>query len=231
MFKVRLADLTVAVDNKYNYIEEMCAGYVVPHAEHEDFCVSATDDEISAEGSGEECAEYLETLALYRKIAEELPFFDGFLIHGVLLDCEGRGVLFCADSGTGKTTHAMLWLRLLGDKCRIINGDKPLLRVFGGKPYGYGTPWCGKEQININARVPVSAVCFLERARENSADEVNRGEVLENLIPHVYIPSGSGFENMLSALDAAARGVRFYKIRCNMDISAAETSYGKIFGK
>ncbi len=231
MFKIRIADLTAAIDNKYDYIEKMCADYIAPCSEKEDFSVSVSDAEISAEGDGEMSREYLETLAVYRKIAAKLSDFGGFLMHGVLLDCSGHGILLCADSGTGKTTHAMLWLKLLGKKCRIINGDKPLIRILGKNAYGYGTPWCGKEQINVNGKVPISAVCFLERSKENFAEGLEHGEILENLLCHVHINVGNGLDNVLTALDTAARGAKFYRIGCNMDISAAETAYSAVMGK
>ena len=229
MFNIKIADIVICIDNKYEYIKNMCADYITE--ETAEFSVSATDEEILREDEGQGGnfpVRYLETLAIYRRIAEKLSEYDGFLIHGVLMSAENHGILLTAESGTGKSTHAALWLRLLGERCEIINGDKPLVRIIDGIPYAYGTPWCGKEGINKNARVPLTDICFLERGIENSVCDVPKGEIIQNLLPSIHIPEGSGVIAVLDAIDVAAKRIHFRRIFCNMDISAAETAYAAI---
>lgn len=228
MFNICLADVVVGIDNKYEYIRNMCRDYI--SSAPSIFTVSATDAEIERENPDgfPYPSEYLETLAIYRKISEKLADFDAFLMHGVLMDVEGHGILLCAESGTGKSTHAALWQRLLGERLRIINGDKPLIRIMDGLPYGYGTPWCGKEEINENAKVQLRDICFIKRSLENSVREMEKSEVLARLIPAVHIPENGNAAKMLETLDTVAKSVRFFEISCNMDISAAETAYETI---
>lgn len=228
MFNIRIADVVIGIDNKYDYIRNMCHDYI--STSPATFTVSVNDEEIERENpdgfpypSG-----YLETLAIYRKIADKIADSDGYLMHGVLMDVEGHGILLCAESGTGKSTHAALWQKLLGEKCRIINGDKPLIRLLDNLPYGYGTPWCGKEEINENARVRLFDVCFIRRAEENSVRELAKSEVLLRLIPAIHFPDGDGAAKVFDILDVAARNLRFFEISCNMDISAAKTAYDAI---
>lgn len=52
--------------------------------------------------------EYLERLALMRKIADHLPEHNCFLMHGAVISVQGDGYLFTAPSGTGKSTHVSL---------------------------------------------------------------------------------------------------------------------------
>ncbi len=228
MFNICIADVVIGIDNKYDYIRDMCRDYIV--ASPATFSVSASNEEIERESPDDfpYPSEYLETLAIYRKIAEKLADFDAFLMHGVLMDVRGHGILLCAASGTGKSTHAALWLELLGKECRIINGDKPLIRLSDGLPYGYGTPWCGKEEINENASVRLFDICFIKRAEENSVRELKKSEVLAHLIPAIHFPEGDGAAKVLEILDTVARNVRFFEISCNMDISAAQTAYDAI---
>ncbi len=228
MFNICLADVVVGIDNKYEYIRNMCRDYI--SSAPSIFTVSATDAEIEREKPDgfPYPSEYLETLAIYRKISEKLADFDAFLMHGVLMDVEGHGILLCAESGTGKSTHAALWQRLLGERLRIINGDKPLIRIMDSLPYGYGTPWCGKEEINENSKVHLRDICFIKRSLENSVREMEKSEVLARLIPAVHIPENGNAAKMLETLDAVAKSVRFFEISCNMDISAAETAYKTI---
>lgn len=229
MFDIMLAEVSIRIDNKYEYIREMCRDYITDKAP--EFTVSATDEEILRENDGYEDdfpPFYLETLAIYRKIAEKLAEYNAFLIHGVLMSCEDRGILLCAESGTGKSTHAGLWLSLLGEKCEIINGDKPLVRIIDGIAYAYGTPWCGKEEINKNVRVTLDNICFIERAEENSVPAVPKSEILARLLPCIHIPEEGGIISVLDSIDAAARRAHFWRILCNMDISAAKTAYDAI---
>ena len=71
---------------------------------------------------------YLETLAVYRKIAEKMPDYDALLFHGSCVAVDGAGYLFAAKSGTGKSTHTSLWRELLGERAVMVNDDKELCR-------------------------------------------------------------------------------------------------------
>ena len=229
MFVIKMADMCIGIENKYEYIRHMCRDYITD--EKAEFTVSATDEEIAREGeNGQESfpLDYLETLAIYRKICDKASDLGCFLMHGVLMSAEDHGILLCADSGTGKSTHAALWLKLLGDKCEIINGDKPLIRISDGIPFAYGTPWCGKEEINVNKKVRLSDICFIRRNIENRVTKVEKREITQTLIPHIHIPSGGNVITVLDSVDAMAKNVMFYTVECNVDISAAETAYNKI---
>lgn len=226
MFSVRLADLNIIIDNKYSYIEDMCASYLATF-DKADFTVSVTSFEIRGEDDGTGYSEsYLESLAIYRKIAEHILSFDGFLMHGVVADVDGKGVVFTAPSGVGKTTHTRLWKEYLGDRFTVVNGDKPLLRVIDGIVYAYGTPWAGKERIHINGRVAVNKICFIEQSPFNECIPLDKKTGLTKLLPQVYRPSNAMFYlktvDLVSCLVSQAD---FHKIKCNMDITAAQTAY------
>lgn len=226
MFKINMAQLNIMIDNKYGYLKTFCTDYITDSTET-DFTVSVTDAEIMAEddGSGYDVG-YLESLAVYRKIAEKMLSFDGFLMHGVAIDVESKGIIFTAKSGVGKTTHTRLWQKHLGDKMIVVNGDKPLIRIKDGKAYAYGTPWAGKEGMHKNTRVRVSKICFLERSETNECYPVEKKEVFEKLFSQVYIPTGAQkYLKTLDLVSALINAVDFYKIKCNMDLSAAKTAY------
>ena len=81
---------------------------------------------------------YLETLAVYRKIASGMLSFDTMLMHGAVVAVKDKAWLFTAPSGTGKTTHIRLWLDNIPGSF-VVNGDKPLIHV-GEDIIAYGTP-------------------------------------------------------------------------------------------
>ncbi len=228
---VRLADLNICIENRHPYTALLCRDYLAKEAAA-DFCVSATEEEILAEDCGRDMPDYAESLAIYRKIAERIVGYDGFLMHGVVLEVEGRGVAFLARSGVGKSTHAAFWQERMGDAVTVINGDKPLIRFIGNTPYAYGTPWAGKEGWNKNARTPLSAVCFLSRSEENIVTPMPKEEVLFSLLPQIYVPGdGQKASRLLDLLARFIENTAFYSVRCNKSAEAAEVCYRALFAE
>ncbi len=234
--KYSFADFKIEINNRYERIVRQCADY---EAEFDtpDLTVGMTDADFAYEHSvadGTYSDAYIETIGVYRKLAEWLPKNNAFLLHSVAVDVEGTGIAFAAHSGTGKTTHMRLWKQYLGDKMTVVNGDKPIVRFFADEecPYAYGTPWNGKEGMGQNMRTPMKHICFIERAKENSCVPMLSGEAVDLIFNQVYMPKDP--MAVLSTMQLINRFIgrcRLWKIRCNMDISAAETAYKAIFEK
>ena len=125
------ADINVEIESIYPYVHELCSEYVTSMPA--DFRIKIKHDDICFErerlDNTKATDEYLETLAVYRRIAEIMPEYDGFLFHGSSIEVDGSAYIFTAKSGTGKSTHAALWRKLLKDKAVMINDDKPLIRL------------------------------------------------------------------------------------------------------
>ncbi len=229
MFTVCLAELNITINNKYDYIKNLCADYIVK--EKADFFVEVTDAEIEAERcSPKNDTGYLEALAIYRKIAEKITDYEGVLLYAAVISVENNGVAFLAKSGIGKTTHINLWLKFLGDKVTVINGDKPLLRIVDGKLYAYGTPWSGKEALNTNTKTELKNICFISRSLVNECVKVTDKEsILEKLFPQIYLPKTLyGLTKTLNFLNTTIDKCSFYSVKCNTDITAAKTAYKAI---
>ncbi len=229
MFTVRLAELNITINNKYEYVKNLCADYIVN--EKADFCVEVTNAEIEAEReSPQNDKGFLEALAIYRKIAEKITDYEGILMHGAVISVDDCGIAFLAKSGTGKSTHINLWRELLGNKVTVINGDKPILRVVNGKLYAYGTPWAGKEKLNTNTKTELKNICFISRGLVNECFCTADNEIiLEKLFTQIYLPKASkGLKYTLDFLKIIMLKCRFYSLKCNTDISAAEIAYKAI---
>ena len=166
MLYIRIAELNICIENKYDYLEKLCREYTIEKPENVDMTVSVSDEQIAQEMSiaeTEVTAGYAEGVCAYREICKRLPVeFGAYLFHSAVIEYGGDGFAFAAKSGTGKSTHIKLWRRRFGEGVHVVNGDKPILRFENGKLYAYGTPWCGKEGWQTNTRVPLKALCFLE---------------------------------------------------------------------
>ena len=105
----------------------------------------------------------------------------GMMLHSSAIELNGRAYLFSGPSGMGKSTHTRLWQQIY-PSARVFNDDKPALRKIDGVWYAYGTPWCGKDGININMKVPVAGICFLRRGEENKIRRLPKIEAAAAII-------------------------------------------------
>lgn len=124
VFRMRVAEITVEVHSLYTDVKEMCREYLCE--DKPDVVIVMTEEDIGNERKrypdGEKMAAgYIETLAVYRKLAEAALDHEILLIHGSAVAVDGKGYLFLAPSGTGKSTHTRLWREYFGDRAEMIN--------------------------------------------------------------------------------------------------------------
>lgn len=169
---------------------------------------------------------YLETLAVYRKIADCLLSCDTLLFHGSVIAVDGEGYLFTAKSGTGKSTHTRLWREHFGERAVMVNDDKPLLRITDSGVTAYGTPWDGKHRLSTNTAVPLKGICILARDTTNHIEPVERHAVYPLIVQQTNRSlSADGMKQTLSLIDRMLNVVPVYRLGCNMDIEAARVAY------
>ena len=172
----------------------------------------------------------LQSTAVYRKIAMKLPEYDAFVFHGSAVAVGEKAYLFTAPSGMGKTTHTNLWLKEISGSY-VVNGDKPILRIIGGKTFVCGTPWMGKEGCGCNKIVPLSAICFLNRGTENRIERISFTQAFPRLIGQSYRPDNAvSLARTLELLKSIGQSIPLYELYCNMDDEAALISYGGMHG-
>lgn len=100
---------------------------------------------------------------MHRKISKILLLHKRLFIHTwAAITYKNYAYIFCAPSGTGKTTHISLWKKFLGKDVGIINGDKPFLSFENENGQNRitvcGSPWAGKKlwQKNRSAQSALS---------------------------------------------------------------------------
>ena len=84
---------------------------------------------------------------------------NGMMLHASAVVVDGYAYLFSGPCGIGKSTHTALYKDAFPEAV-IINDDKPALRCMDGVWYAFGTPWCGKDGINVNMSAPLAASAF-----------------------------------------------------------------------
>ena len=228
----RIADKNIRINSLFSFVHVYCEKYRTDG--EPDFEIEITEADIKAERKtvkSDITGGLLEISAVYRKIAEIMPKYDTLMIHGSAVSVDGKGYLFTAKSGTGKSTHVKLWQKLLGDRAVIVNDDKPFIRISENEAIVYGTPYSGKEGLNTNMSVPLKAICILKRSEENRIEQIKFREAFPILIQQTYHPSDREmFNRMFNLLDRLKLFVKFYRLSCNKKLEAGEISYSAMKG-
>lgn len=124
---------------------------------------------------------YGSLFALDRRMIER----GGLILHCAYIEYHGKGILFSAPSGVGKSTQAALWEKYRNSV--TVNGDRALLRKKEGKWLACAWPVCGSSQICKRVDVPVHAIVMLRQGKKNSVMHLPPIEAFRQLYPQVTV--------------------------------------------
>jgi len=233
-FKIKLAQKNILLKSRFELCQTFCKDYLSDFNEQPDIIAQVTENEVQNEIAAaleETTPEYAECLCLYRKIAEKLPQYSCFVMHGAAITCDNNAIIFTAPSGTGKTTHIKNWKRQFNDRVDIINGDKPILKVGESSVTVYSSPWAGKEKFQKNRSAPLKAICILKRAEQNRTYKVNPKEHLAFIMHQIYLPKDEDSARKTLALcSKLLSDIPVYIVECNMSAMSAQVAFDEIFG-
>ena len=236
-FTVRICGQCIGIEAQFENTREYCVDFLWDGTPDFSVTISQSDIDFERDKSAREDAlegipvrefsdAYLETLAVQRKIAEELLDRDVLLFHGSAVAIDGAAYLFTAKSGTGKSTHTRLWRQVFGQRATMVNDDKPFLRIAEDGVWACGSPWNGKHGLGTNVCVPLRAICILERGTENRISPLSPQEALTMLIQQSSRPMNPRrMGKYLDLVDCLSARVSFYRLACNMSPQAAEVAY------
>jgi len=195
--------------------------------------LTVTEEDVLRERvrSGENLLDPIQS-AILRKIAQHSLMHNRLLMHGACIAYGGKGYIFVAPSGTGKTTHVKLWQRMLGERAAIVNGDKPILSL-GEEILAFGTPWNGKENLGSPGAVPLAAIAELRQAEENSISPMKKADAFSCLYRQSYMLGADA--ELQSRIIAVVRTlidrIPVYQLRCNMEEAAFTCAFETLTGE
>ena len=246
IFYIRIADINIKISARYKRILDICKEYIIYPtkdtiiSQHIDI---STEDILCEENNMQEDVwkeegmhrsydpALLEAVAVHRKIATALPFYDTFLMHGSVVAYNDKGYMFTAASGVGKTTRSLLWLNEFPGSF-IVNGDKPFIQVRNNSVLAYGSPWAGKENYSTNTSVPLHAVFFLERLEDGECDsliELGEHEILPQLLQHCFKPQDVyAFKRTILLLTKMQKHVKFYRFRSSPTTESVRMAWERV---
>lgn len=219
----RIAELTVEIPNGGS-LAPRCKDYILESDGQPDIII---DDSLYPYEKfpqySREAVEYTHSgLQFYRALLD----LGGMMLHSSAVEYDGYAYLFSGPSGMGKSTHTGLWCNTF-DTARVINDDKPALRCIDGIWYAYGTPWSGKSSLNVNTKVKVAGICFLERGDKNEIRRLSKKEALVNVIAQTTRKKLTEIriDSMLSCVERVLEKIPVYEMRCLPDAEAVYTAY------
>lgn len=175
-------------------------------------------------GMDSQFLEYVESgLMFYTHLLK----FNGLMLHASAVELDGKAYLFSGPSGTGKSTHTRIWQQTFGPAAQVFNDDKPALRRLDGKWYAYGTPWCGKDGINQNKKVPLAGICFLKQAAENRIRQLMPMEAIQRIISQTRkkFTHVENLDLMLQIVEKLALDIPVFELENRPEPEAALLSY------
>lgn len=151
----------------------------------------------------------------------------GIVMHASSIAWNGKGILFTAPSGTGKSTHVKLWEKYLGNAVTVVNDDTPAIRFKDEEPILCGTPWSGSSDKFVNLEVPIKAIVVLSQAPRNSIRRLRIFEALQMVMPRFFLPyfDEKLMDKAYIVLEKILTRIPIYYLQCRPDKEAMELVY------
>lgn len=231
-FKIKIADLNLEINSIFECAKIFCKDYLTKE-DKTDFAIHMKEEDIDKEKErdihvrtyGNEIPkdyprEYIELLAIYRKIASKMLDCNRLLLHGSSISFNNEGVIFMADSGIGKSTHRKNWQDAFLEKVILINDDKPIVHIKEDEVIVYGTPWSGKNGYNTNISVRLNTIYALKRSEKNFIEEINENKKWELLSRQAYFKDEDRLPTLF-LLDRLIKLVPIKILHCNKEVASA----------
>ena len=149
------------------------------------------------------------------------------LFHAACICYKGRGYLFLGKSGTGKSTHARLWLKYI-EGTELFNDDNPVVRLFekDGRKFAvaYGSPWSGKTPCYKNVKFELGGFVLLSQAPFNKISPLKGVSAYAAILPGI---SGMRWDKKIAdglhlTQNGLASNVPIWPLECLPDEEAAK---------
>jgi hypothetical protein len=138
--------------------------------------------------------------------------------------------MFLGKSGTGKSTHARLWLKYI-EGTELVNDDNPVVSIDSdGRAIVHGSPWSGKTSCYRNISYPLDGLVLLSQAPHNKIRRLKGIEAYAALVPSI---SGKRWDAHIAdglhqTEDAMASHVPVWHLECLPDEEAARVCQKEI---
>ena len=151
-----------------------------------------------------------------------------YAIHSASILYKDRAWLFSASAGTGKSTHAALWHKVLDTP--HINGDLNLMGTENGEAFIWGIPWCGTSEKYDKLKHKIGGVIFLRRSESDRVEALSVSSGLVSLTRRTISPvwTGNSLKTMIADLLPVCKQIYMCRLYCTKTPSAQQTLQSSI---
>lgn len=155
--------------------------------------------------------------------------YGGVSLHASAVVLNGKAYLFMGRSGTGKSTHAALWLRCFPGS-ELLNDDNPTIRMESGRTVVYGTPWSGKTPCYKDLCFPLGGLVRLSQAGHNRFVPLEPIDAFMAILPGCAVISrdASLHTRLCDTLVPLSEQVKAGLLECLPDEAAARLCAGAL---
>jgi hypothetical protein len=154
------------------------------------------------------------------------------LFHAAVVSHENKAYMFLGVSGTGKSTHARLWLEHI-EGTALVNDDNPIVRftpsgsalTYAEGTYRvYGSPWSGKTPCYRDVSYPLGGIVLLSQAPYNRIQRMSSLQAYAALLSSI---SGKRWDEQIanglhSTENQMISHIPMWHLECLPDEAAAQ---------
>jgi hypothetical protein len=146
----------------------------------------------------------------------------GLIIHAAGGSVFGKGMVFSAPSGTGKSTLSNLLLQ--SPENLLFSEERLIVRSVENRWKVWGTPWHGEGHIARNEFAPLSALVFLRQSAKTEITRLSPADGLHRLLQTVSIPwySKQWTEKGLALCERLIGDIPMFELTFRPDRSAVQ---------
>lgn len=147
---------------------------------------------------------------------------DGMTLHANGMVVAGRGVLFCGDSGQGKSTLTRM-MRWRGH--RTICDDRMLIRRDGERFMLHGS-WCHGSRIEVdNCSAELAGIFFLSHGNSSRVERVRRHGRAVRMVLRAFgksVFTADHWRSVLELVDDLCRKIPVYEVDFDLSLDVCE---------
>lgn len=161
-------------------------------------------------------------------VREIFLHFHTLFFHASQISYNGKGIMFSAPAGTGKSTQAKLWRHYCD--AEIVCNDRTLLHKNNGIWHTYGYPLDGSEPVRSNQVNVLGCIVLLEQGTENKVQRVRPGKAISRMMEQIIIDCWNCKERTLAVelIMDLLNDIPVYLLTCTPDERAVKVLKAKL---
>lgn len=153
------------------------------------------------------------------------------LLHAASIALNNRCCLFIGKSGTGKSTHAQLWLAHIAGSSLLNDDCTAVYNLPDGRFKAYTTPWNSNIPSQHNTSCILQTIVRLKQSATNAIARISPIQAFASLLPTCagWTNTSTATTARFQTIEALATHIPHFELQCLPNQAAAECCCQTIF--